>query len=117
MRSGKSSYLNDLDVNKPFVEVIFTKKWKAETPQDHNMVKNLRISNQGYKRYLQMHLLAKRIVFRMQWSNFLNEGGKSFVMAPMLPLDWPTFFLYSHLRSMGNISNSLSYVTNLFLHR
>jgi hypothetical protein len=26
MRSGKSSYLNDLDVNKPFVEVIFTKK-------------------------------------------------------------------------------------------
>ncbi len=71
---------------KSWDSITWFKIWQFQTP--------------AWKRYLQMHLLTERFFFVGDDWGFLQEGMKTYLMAPMSPLNSPTIFPSSHLYSM-----------------
>jgi hypothetical protein len=63
-------------------------------------LRHLQFQNPAKKRHLRMNLVAEWFVFWGDAWGFLKEGVKTHRMAPISPLNSPTFFLSLHLLSI-----------------
>jgi hypothetical protein len=91
----KITHLNKLDVWNPLVVPI---SQRSQELRLCNLVLNLTISNPGLKAVSSNATPGWMLhVFGGDTRDFLTEGVKTYLLSPILPLNWPTFFLSSHL--------------------
>jgi hypothetical protein len=76
--------------------ICFTNKWRAASLQP------LTFQTSAQTQYFQMHLLlwVNGSFFLGEHRGFLKEGVKIYRMAPMSPLNSPTFFFCLHIYSL-----------------
>ncbi len=100
IRSWKCTYLIELNVRKPLVVSI---SQRSKELRLYNLVWRLTISNPGLKALSSNASpgWTVRFFFGSYDRDFLKDGVKNYPMTPMSPLNSPTFFLSSHLLSVG----------------
>ncbi len=95
IRSWKSTYLNELAVRKPLVVSI---SQRSEELRLHNLVHNMTILNPSLKAVSSNASPGwTDRFFRRDNRGLLKEVVKTCLVAPMSPLNSPTYFLSSHL--------------------
>jgi hypothetical protein len=95
-KSWKSTCLIQLDVRSHCC-IYFTKEWRAEA---QILVYDLTISNPGFKLVSSNASFGWTVRFWRHDRGFLQEGLKTYLMAPMSPLNSLNVFLSSHLWNM-----------------